>query len=324
MNRLTINPDKLLAIHPAYAVRAEAPKPRKKTVAQTGNGDRFAVVPLIDEIGVVPIGDGQYVDTEFEFTRAIQAAASDERVREICIYVDSPGGNAMASGRLGDLVAEVNQVKPVHAYIAGLGCSGAYEAVCRCRTITADRHAIVGSIGTILQVVDDSKLLEELGIKVITIETGRFKGIGASGRKIDEADIEELRRVVHSLNAPFLADVARGRRLSVARVKQDIATGAVWVGHEALSLGLIDRVATSREFFAGMRQRIAPEQFTDLRGEAAWEKFAAIACERAKVDFIEDVPRAKLRSLEKEFPSLAQQHRDFEAEYERRRLAKMY
>ena len=112
--------------------------------------------------------------------------------------------------------------------------------------IIARRGALIGSIGTYAILVDSSAYAEEQGIKVHVIKAGEHKGVGTWGAPITEAQLAEIQSRVDRAAATFVAAVASGRRMSVARV-QALATGATWEADEAMSLGLIDEIeATTR------------------------------------------------------------------------------
>jgi hypothetical protein len=72
--------------------------------------------------------------------------------------------------------------------------------------------ALVGSIGTYCVLEDDSKMQEEIGIKLTVVSTGPYKGLGADG-KVTEQLISDVQREIDDLNERFLVAVAAGREL---------------------------------------------------------------------------------------------------------------
>jgi len=69
-----------------------------------------------------------------------------------------------------------------------------------------------------------------------------LKGAGVDGAPVSEPQVAEWRRQVESAAAWFVAEVARGRRMSAERVEK-LATGQVWIAGDAQALGLVDAVA---------------------------------------------------------------------------------
>jgi protease-4 len=131
--------------------------------------------------------------------------------------------------------------KPLVAAIRGTGASGSYLAAMAARTIVAQPHAIVGSIGVISTGPRLSRLLDRLGVSVSENRAGRLKGMGAPWR--DETDEERAKEqaIVDAFYAAFVRRVARSRRLTEETVRA-LATGEIWLGEEAKELGLVDEI----------------------------------------------------------------------------------
>ncbi len=180
---------------------------------------------------------------------ALLQALQDPAVRSIYVYVDSPGGYTDGVDELADAIYEARAEKPIHAHIANLGASAAYEIASQAGTITANRSASVGSIGVYLVLDDWSKMYEDAGVRTIVIRSGKYKGTGVVGASIEDDQLVPLQEMVGGLADQFVATVARGRALAEAQVAE-LATGRTWLAPVAADLKLIDRVATAEEAFA--------------------------------------------------------------------------
>lgn len=177
----------------------------------------------------------------------IRQAVTDPDVDAIVLRIDSPGGTVSGTAELADDVRRAAQVKPVVAFVDDLCCSAAYWVASQASSIVATRTAIVGSIGTYMVVEDWTGWLEMRGIKVHLVATGPQKGAGADG-KIDDAHLTAFQSMIGSLNAHFLTAVSSGRFDGDDIVAgEGVATGDVWVGDQAVSVGLVDRVGTFDE-----------------------------------------------------------------------------
>jgi signal peptide peptidase SppA len=173
--------------------------------------------------------------------RQIRQAAADPEVKGIMIRIDSPGGSVSGTADLADDVAAVNRKKPVYAYCEDACCSAAYWVASQCSRIYANPTAMVGSIGTYLVLEDWSGFYESKGIKVHVLSTGPHKGAGADGAALTDDQLADFQRIVDNLNSHFLGAVGAGRQMAADQV-QGVATGQVWIGADALSRGLVDRV----------------------------------------------------------------------------------
>ncbi len=212
-------------------------------------------VAIVELHGVMMKGWSKYADaSSVMLRRAMRAAADDERVREILLVIDSPGGQAAGTQALADDVGAIDSKrKPVHAHIDDLGASAAYWTASQARSISANRTAEVGSIGTVAVVMDQSKQFEMEGIQTHVISTGLYKGAFAQGAPIKPEHLAELQKEVDGLNAFFLDAVTSGRRGRMS--KRDVehaADGRVWLAGEAKEMGLIDEVRSLDDTLAAI------------------------------------------------------------------------
>ncbi len=162
-----------------------------------------------------------------ETTDVLERLRTDSAVAKVVLCIDSPGGDSYASSEIADVVAKLNEEKPVHTYFRGSGCSGAYWIACSTRSITAGGMAEVGSIGCYILAYDMSKMLEKEGIRPVMIRSAPNKGIGAD--TITEGQESRLREMVDSIADKFFRIVATSRKISL----EDVGSwgdGGTWTG----------------------------------------------------------------------------------------------
>jgi protease-4 len=242
---------------------------------------RVAIVRLYG-----PIGGGARTADLVELIRRLRES---KRVPAVVLDIDSPGGSATASDDLFLALERLAAKKPLIAAIRGTGASGSYLAAMAAHRLVAQPHAIVGSIGVISAGPRLSRLLDRAGISVTENRAGRLKGMGAPWR--DETDEEHAKEqaIVDAFYDAFVQRVAHGRRLSEATVR-DLATGEVWLGEQAASLGLVDetgdleRAVELAAEAAGVPARGAPVRlrrslFSRVAGRFATTLAAAVADE---------------------------------------------
>jgi protease-4 len=176
-----------------------------------------------------------------DWIELVRRLRESKRVPAVVLDIDSPGGSATASDDMFLALERLAARKPLIAAIRGTGASGSYLAAMAARRIVAQPHAIVGSIGVISAGPRLPRLLDRLGISVTENRAGRLKGMGAPWR--DETDEERAKEqaVVDSFYDAFVSRVAKGRGLPETTVR-DLATGEIWLGDNALALGLVDEI----------------------------------------------------------------------------------
>lgn len=203
----------------------------------------IARIPVVGVLGrgLSPIekscGACSYDDVQTD----IIECRSDSRITGVILEIDSPGGAVNGLYELGDEIMTTAESKPVIAFTAGQMCSAAYYIACCCSGIAATSSATVGSVGVILQLLDDSKAYEMAGLKVETIKSDELKGTGAPGTPLSDKQREYLQGLVDECCDEFKGLVVRQRALS----DESSLDGRVFTAETAARLGLIDRVVRS-------------------------------------------------------------------------------
>jgi protease-4 len=213
------------------ALRTGGPK-------MTSSGDSIALIHIDGVIaGTGTIYDG--VSSPEYILDQIDQALADDSVKAIMLRIDSPGGTVAASQEITLAVRRAAEEKPVVASIGDIGASGAYMVASQCSEIVASPGSAVGSIGVIMEIPNVAGLLDKLGVEFTTLTQGEYKDAGSPYRSVTPTESAMLEGQMEIAYEQFIADVALGREMSEAEVRE-LATGWVWLGSEALDLGLVD------------------------------------------------------------------------------------
>lgn len=178
---------------------------------------------------------------------AIDAALSDNKISEIVLWIDSPGGSVDGTVELADAIQEAASQKRIVAQVDGMAASAAYWVASQANEIVASRSSLVGSIGVFAVLYDQSEQYEREGIKVIPVTTGTYKGAGIAGTKISKEIVADQQRIVDGYFQEFKNAVLRGRVGLTADQVDAVADGRVFIaGTEGLAQGLVDRIGTMK------------------------------------------------------------------------------
>jgi signal peptide peptidase SppA len=189
--------------------------------------------------------------------RTVRRLRTDTTVKAVIFQIDSPGGNVSGLYELADDIAALAAAKPVYAHAANICASAAYALAAQCKSISATRTALVGSLGTFCVAYDASQAAAMTGVKVILIK-GRIngresqnKGAGVPGTELTPAQIERMQEGIDDLNAQFYDAVTRGpRKPDATKVEGWFVDGGVWIAQKALASGLVDAVESYDDLFA--------------------------------------------------------------------------
>lgn len=219
--------------------------------------DGVAVVPVVG-----PIFRRANLFTEVSgatsvelLARDLQAAIESPDVEAVLLDVDSPGGAVNGISEMSDLIFEARDELPVRAFVSGAGASGAYWLASSAEDVVAADTALLGSIGVRMVVTDTTERDRKEGIRRI-----EFVSSQSPRKSLDPTSEEgqaDLQRIVDTLADVFVDAVARNRGVTVETVLRDFGQGSVFVGREAVTRGMADRIGTFEGTLAALQERIS-------------------------------------------------------------------
>ena len=236
--------------------------------AQRLEGARYAMltregVAVVPVIG--PIFPRANMMTEMSGTgtsaamlaRDLVLARDSEDVGAIVLLVDSPGGSPTGINALADQIYAMRGRKRVIAHVSGSAASAAYWLASAAGELVTEKTGMLGSIGVVAAL---TKQVEPDASGNLTIE---IVSSNAPNKRPDpqaEEGAAEIRTLLDSIETQFIADVARGRKTTPARVRTDFGAGGMKVGAEAVAAGMADRVQTYERSLKEAAQTAANER----------------------------------------------------------------
>jgi protease-4 len=160
-------------------------------------------------------------------------ALMDDSVSRIMFDFQSPGGTVGGIPELGRKIA--NSAKPTIGWTDSQCCSGAYWLASQCERFYTSESCDVGSIGVYMALLDESRALENEGIKINAISAGKFKLAGAPFKPLTDEERKMFQAGVDKIYTQFKEAVSRNRSLP-----DSVMQGQVYDGQEAADLGLSD------------------------------------------------------------------------------------
>jgi capsid assembly protease len=226
-----------------------------------------APYPVVDGIAVIEIAGvlihrGSWIgqssgQTSYEGIAAqIAAAADDPMVRGVALEIDSFGGEVAGVFDLADRIRATRKAKPVWAFVAEHAFSAGYALASQADRILQPRTGAVGSIGVVVMHADLSGQLDQDGVQVTLIHSGRYKVDGNPYAPLPAEVRNDIQREIDVLRLLFAETVAAGRG---GRLDHDAALAteaATYRGVDAVAAGLADEVTDLARGFAAFRQRV--------------------------------------------------------------------
>ena len=209
------------------------------------NSDSKNRIAVIFANGDITGGEGtdESIGSE-RISRAIRKARMDDKVKAIVLRVNSGGGSALASDVIWREIVLSRKVKPVIASFGDVAASGGYYIGCAADSIFVQPNTITGSIGVFGIIPNFQNLLtNKLGLTFDGVKTGQYADIMSVNRPLTAGERLIIQTDVNHVYDSFITRVADGRKKSKAYI-DSIGGGHVWIGTDAVKIGLADRIGS--------------------------------------------------------------------------------
>lgn len=187
--------------------------------------------------------------TSYESIKATMKAQIDMGAREIAMVIDSGGGEAygcFATAATLRKMADENDVKLV-AYVDGYACSAAYALATAAHEIVANPQSTVGSVGVVVQLMNNTEALKKAGYSRTFVFAGDNKVPFDKEGEFDKKFISDIQGSINKTYKRFTNLVANNRGIQEADVVKTQAS--VYDADEAVGIGFVDKLMETDEFF---------------------------------------------------------------------------
>lgn len=172
----------------------------------------------------------------------------EQGIKSCVLMISSGGGEAFGAWSTASYVKKIAKENNVRltTYINGNACSAAYVWAVVADEVISHPMGSSGSIGVLVQLYNDSKMLENLGVQRSFVYAGGNKIPFDKEGSFTDKFISDLQASVDKTYSKFVQHVSQNRGMSDSQV---IGTNAsVFDADEALSLGLIDKIMELEDF----------------------------------------------------------------------------
>jgi protease IV len=189
--------------------------------------------------------EGSYSDTVSKDTiELIKEANENPEIKAILFEINSPGGSPVATYEIADAIEKCN--KTTVSLIREVGASGAYWIASSTDHIIANPMSITGSIGVIGSYLEFSGLMAKYNVTYERLVSGKYKDSGSPFKKLNDDERAKMQNELDVIHDYFIEAVSANRNLNYDYVK-NFSTGEIFIGSEALKLGLIDELGSFDE-----------------------------------------------------------------------------
>ncbi len=222
-------------------------------------------VAVIDVSGTIMGEASGYGSTgSRDYVNLLQQAYDDDTIEAIVLRINSPGGSAVASDEVAEMV--LKSEKPVVAQIREVGASGAYWIATSSDHIISNRMSITGSIGVIGSFFDFSGVMDDYNVSYQRFVSGDRKDLGSPFRDMSDDERALLQSKLDGIHEFFIEAVAENRGMDIETLRP-LANGEFYLGIEAYNLGLVDELGGDTEVIAWLKTQGVDALFVEYATE---------------------------------------------------------
>ncbi|MGB0086163.1 MAG: signal peptide peptidase SppA [Rhodomicrobiaceae bacterium] len=218
----------------------------------SSNGTTLAQLGFNPHIARVTIAG--FISDDRDQRKLLSDIGDNRQVRGVILHINSPGGTTAGAEALYNSLRRLAEKKPVVAVFGTAATSAAYLAGIAADHIVARGNSITGSVGVILQYAEFSELLHNWGIHVEEVRSGELKAIpspftptDAKGRALIEELVDESRN--------WFVDIVTKRRALKPDVIEQVKTGRIYTGRQAIQIGLVDEIGDEQTALKWLQEK---------------------------------------------------------------------
>jgi protease-4 len=183
--------------------------------------------------------------------RGLRNAFAASGTRAVLVHINSPGGSPVQAGLIYDemqRLREQNPDTPLYAVTTDLAASGGYYIAAAADRIFANRASLVGSIGVRFGGFGFVEAMDNVGVDRRLITAGENKALLDPFLPEDPEQVAHIQQTVDRIHDQFITAVKEGRGDRLGENPPDeLFSGLIWTGQEAVDNGLVDDLASPSE-----------------------------------------------------------------------------
>ncbi len=184
-------------------------------------------------VGMIYLRDAIYSESAGDVISQFRYAYDQSGIQAVVLVVDSPGGTVADTESIYLELIRLRKRKPVVVAIESMAASGAYYLAVGADFIIAKPSSEVGNVGVRTVLPSSPTVFKD------EVSTGPYKFYGGSR--------DETLRLLDPLKQSFYQAVKLGRGPALKTTPENILSGKLFIGSEALRFGLIDALGTQSE-----------------------------------------------------------------------------
>lgn len=189
-----------------------------------------------------------------EILEEIKEISKISNLRAVVLRINSPGGEYSAADEIYFALQNLKKIKSVPLIVSqgGYAASGGYFISLAGDMILTEPLTITGSIGVFGGKFVIADLFKKLDIDIASIKVGDNADMLSFNHKFNEKEKAIFNASLDEVYKDFTAKVEQNRKLT--KPIDEVARGRIWLGKQAVKLGLADKLGGYREALLAARE----------------------------------------------------------------------
>ncbi|CAM3204360.1 signal peptide peptidase SppA [Streptobacillus felis] len=162
-----------------------------------------------------------------------------DNLKGVILRINSPGGSALESERIYKELKNLGV--PIFVSMSSVAASGGYYISTVSKKVFLNPSTITGSIGVVSMYPTFDEIAKKLFVNVETVSSGKATELFDLKQPLSEELREKLINSMKDVYTEFKKHVMTARVMTENRL-EEIAQGKIWLGEEAVEIGLADKI----------------------------------------------------------------------------------
>jgi protease-4 len=274
---------------------------------------------ITDGIGILEISGMIMPESEMcaevagtkDLAETLKEMIADPNVKSIVFKLNSGGGDSYAPHFLTEVMD--SSPKRIDALVYTVCASACYKIAVHCDSIYAHHESSqIGSIGTMLSIIDDRAALESEGIKEIDIYATQSTNKNLEYREFLNGNFSLIEKRLEKAANFFIEEVQKNR----PQILETALDGLVFYAKDAQKQGLIDGILNENNFFKMTKSNIKKGVVERLRNKVL-ESLGVKILDAQEEETLENAQESidKFAELQKQMEQMKADHEEEVNEY---------
>jgi signal peptide peptidase SppA len=198
----------------------------------------------------------------------------DLAIKRVILTFDTPGGSVEGIQELTKLIKSIRARGIVFLALSdSCCCSSGYWIASACDQVyLSSSTARMGSVGVVAVHEDTSKKDELEGVKYTELVAGKYKRIDSEHKLLSPEGRAIIQSQVDYIYSLFVSEISENRNILIERVIAEIGDARIFIGKQAIEVGLADGICSLNEILEGNympeKEKTKPVQAVDAPVDA--------------------------------------------------------